>query len=103
MDALRVADPENDDRNRRAPSAQSLASSGATPELPESRVELEHRVFHSILSSIRDYVYTFDRQGRFLYANQSLLDLLGLRYEDVVGKTMTELGYPPDVEKRLFE
>src|ERR1035437_696066 len=68
-----------------------------------TRIELEHRVFDSILSSIRDYVYSFDREGRFLYVNQALLNLLGLKYKDVIGKTMTELGYDEQVRRRLFE
>jgi PAS domain S-box-containing protein len=39
-----------------------------------------------MLSAITDFVYFFDRDGRFLYANKALLDLWGLALEAVVGK-----------------
>ena len=81
-------------------------------ELPERRhpaqnslqltrgLEQQLRVYKT-LSSIIDYAYTFDRAGRFLYANQALLDLLGLTLDHVVGKNFFELPYPHDLAVRL--
>lgn len=54
------------------------------------------------LSTITDLVYSFDRDGRFLYANQPLLDIWGLKAEDAIGKTMAELDYPAEIEKKLL-
>jgi len=54
------------------------------------------------LSTITDLVYSFDRDGRFLYANQPLLDIWGLKAEDAIGKTMAELDYDKDVEANLL-
>ena len=60
---------------------------GLTP-LPE---------FAAALDSIEDFVYLFDLEGRFTYANRPLLDLWGLERTDAVGKGFAELGYPPDL------
>ena len=43
-----------------------------------------------------DFAYVFDPQGRFLYANASLLNLWGLPLADVVGKDFFDLRYPHD-------
>ncbi|HEY4989089.1 MAG TPA: PAS domain-containing protein [Opitutaceae bacterium] len=64
--------------------------------------EKEHaRVFDTVLSSITDFAYTFDREGRFLYANKALLDLWGLTLEQAVGKNFFELNYPEELAARL--
>jgi PAS domain S-box-containing protein len=65
-----------------------------------SDLEQQVRVFKT-LSSIIDFAYTFDRDGRFLYANQALLDLLGLTLEQVEGRNFFELPYPNDLAAKL--
>jgi PAS domain S-box-containing protein len=84
-----VAQPGSNEAN--LPSA-SLA---LIPDLAQ-----QLRVFKT-LSSIIDYAYTFDLGGRFLYSNQALLDLLGLRLDEVIGKTFLELPYPIDLAVKL--
>lgn len=37
-------------------------------------------------------LYVFDTQHRFVYANQALLTMWGMRCEDACGKTCLELG-----------
>ena len=64
-------------------------------------IQQQSRIFDTTLSSIPDFTYIFDRYGRFLYANRSLLDLLGLQLKDVVGKTFFELPYSQDLAERL--
>lgn len=59
------------------------------------------QVFDTTLSSIADFAYSFDRAGRFLYANKALLDLWGLQLADVVGKNFIELNYSPEEASRL--
>jgi PAS domain S-box-containing protein len=63
-------------------------------------LEQQLRVFKT-LSSIIDFAYTFDARGRFLYANQALLDLLGLTLEQITGKNFLELPYPNDLAVKL--
>ena len=59
------------------------------------------RLLGGVLSSIRDFVYAFDQDGRFLYVNQPLLDLWGLSAEQAVGKDFHDLGYPPELAETL--
>ena len=59
--------------------------------------------FDVVLSSIADFAYTFDRAHRFTYANRPLLDLFGLRLEEVIGRTFWQLPYPAELASRLDE
>ncbi len=74
-----------------------------TGELKESRDELASRshVFEATLSTITDFIYQFDREGRFIYVNQPLLDLWGIKEEEAVGKNFYELDYPEELAERL--
>lgn len=73
--------------------------------LSESRAQLERQVqkFDVTLSTIADFVFRFDRDGRFLYTNQVLLDLWELTAAEALGKTMAELDYPKAVERQLLD
>jgi len=63
----------------------------------------QHHVFDVVLSSIADFAYTFDREHRFTYANRPLLELFGLRLDEVVGRTFWQLPYPKELAIRLDE
>jgi PAS domain S-box-containing protein len=65
------------------------------------QLERQSNVFNTTLSSITDFAYIFDRDGRFLYANQPLLDLWGLKLDEAVGKNFFDLQYPTDLASRL--
>jgi PAS domain S-box-containing protein len=65
------------------------------------QLERQSNVFNTTLSSIIDFAYIFDRDGRFIYANQPLLDLWGLKLDQAVGKNFFELHYPDDLASRL--
>jgi PAS domain S-box-containing protein len=65
------------------------------------RLEQQSRILDITLSSISDFAYIFDRDGRFVFANQALLDLWGLKLEDAVGKNFFELKYPDELAARL--
>jgi PAS domain S-box-containing protein len=58
-----------------------------------ARYERQVRLFEGVASTTPDFVYLFDLQGRFLYANRRLLEVWGLELRDAVGKTCRELGY----------
>ncbi len=75
----------------------------AEEALRDSAVELERqsRIFDTTLSSITDFAYIFDREGRFLYSNQALLDLLGMSLKEIIGKNFFDLPYPRDLAARL--
>jgi PAS domain S-box-containing protein len=57
----------------------------------------ERHPFEAILSALEDFVYVFDRDGRFTYVNRSLLELWGKTLPEVVGKTFKDLDYPPEL------
>jgi PAS domain S-box-containing protein len=52
------------------------------------------RVYHTSLSTTPDLVYVFDRNHRFTYANEALLTMWGRTWDEAVGKTCLDLGYP---------
>jgi PAS domain S-box-containing protein len=66
-------------------------------------LESQVRKFDATLSTITDSVFSFDREGRFLYANQVLLDLWGVTAAEAIGKTMADLNYPVDVEQQVLD
>jgi PAS domain S-box-containing protein len=58
-----------------------------------SRYEEQVRLFESVTSTTPDFVYVFNRDGRFVYANRRLLEVWGVPFADALGKTCRELGY----------
>jgi PAS domain S-box-containing protein len=59
------------------------------------------RIFDATLTAIRDFIYIFDLDGRFSYANQALLSLWGLTLAQAVGRDFFDLRYPPSLARRL--
>lgn len=81
-----------------------LTKRGATAEDLQKTVqalERQTRVLDTTLSSIVDFAYTFDKEGRFVFANRPLADLLQLTPDEMVGKNFFELGYPEDLAAKL--
>jgi PAS domain S-box-containing protein len=85
-------------------------SAGEVENVNESRAEVaklsfqiseQTRFFDAILSSISDFAYVFNADGRFVFINQSLLDLWGLKADDAVGKNFFDLNYPEELAGRL--
>src|SRR5215213_9437634 len=62
---------------------------------------LQQRLFEQLLSSITDFAYTFDLDGRFTFANKPLLDLWGLMLEQAIGKNFFDLKYPDELAAKL--
>ncbi|PSJ16137.1 PAS domain S-box protein [Nitrosomonas supralitoralis] len=59
------------------------------------KLKKQRRLYETALSNTPDLVYIFDLQGRFTYANEALLKMWGLTWEQAVGKNCLELGYEP--------
>ncbi len=77
---------------------QSASPPPAEPRHRESDRALENlrkqqRRYEAALSHNPDPVYTFDLEGRFTYANNALLDIWGLTWEQSIGKSLYELNY----------
>jgi PAS domain S-box-containing protein len=65
------------------------------------KIEQQARIFDTTLSSITDFAYIFDKDGRFMYVNQALLHLWGLPLEEAVGKNFFDLRYPDALAAKL--
>jgi PAS domain S-box-containing protein len=73
----------------------------STPDEPDRPVERQMSIFNATLSNITDFAYIFDREGRFVYANQQLLDLFAVTSEEIIGRNFFDLNYPPELAARL--
>jgi PAS domain S-box-containing protein len=71
----------------------------ATAKTAEDDVPPE--ILTALLSHLADFAYLFDCNGRFVFANRALLELLGLSLPTIVGKNFHDLGYPPSLASRL--
>ncbi|MGE5096926.1 MAG: PAS domain-containing protein, partial [Betaproteobacteria bacterium] len=56
--------------------------------------ETQRRIYEVVLSNTPDLVFIFGLDHRFIYANESLLNMWGIPREQALGKTTWELGYP---------
>jgi PAS domain S-box-containing protein len=65
------------------------------------RLDRQARILDITLSSISDFAYIFNREGRFVFINRALLNLWGLKLEDAVGKNFFDLKYPDELAARL--
>ncbi|HET9835954.1 MAG TPA: PAS domain S-box protein, partial [Rhodanobacteraceae bacterium] len=58
------------------------------------RTEGQRRLYEAILDNTPDLAYIFDLEHRFTYANAILLKIWGKSWDEAIGKTCWELGYP---------
>ncbi|MET0286847.1 MAG: ATP-binding protein [Polyangiales bacterium] len=58
------------------------------------RYEQHTRLFDGIASTTPDFIYIFDLRGNILYANRRLLEVWGKTFDEAVGRSLLELGYP---------
>ena len=68
-----------------------------------AELQLQRRIFDTALSNTPDATYVFDRTGRFIYANRTLLARLHRPLAEVVGKNFFELGYPLELATRVHQ
>lgn len=59
------------------------------------------RLLEATLTSIPDYVYAFDREHRFAFANPAMLGLFGLTADEFLGRNFADLNYPADLANHL--
>ncbi|MRS03200.1 PAS domain S-box protein, partial [bacterium] len=63
--------------------------------IEQSLFESEER-YRLVDESSQDLIYSYDRQSRFTHANSSMCKLMGLKLEEIIGKTHEELGFPQE-------
>ncbi len=76
---------------------QNQARLRAESALSENAEQLnrQRRLYETALSNTFDHLYIFDLDGRFTYANDALLTVWGMSWEEAIGKNCFELGYEP--------
>ena len=93
------------ERGRRASlmrrARQALRERGPVDSGGVGGVLRRERMFSTMLASIGDLAHAYDRDCRFIYANQPLLEQWNLTIDQVVGKSFSELGYPAELAERL--
>lgn len=87
-------------KSRRNDTSELKATQQKSDDL-RFQLDQQARVLDITLSSISDFAYIFNRDGRFVFVNQSLLNLGGLKLEDAVGKNFFALKYPDELAARL--
>jgi PAS domain S-box-containing protein len=68
----------------------------------KERLRRQWQTFDTVLSNTPDLLYTYDLEGRFTYANRSLISVSQRPLEGTVGKTVFEVGYPPELAGKIF-
>lgn len=68
---------------------------GQAPPVNERADDAQLRLYETILAATPDLVYVFDLQHRFIYANEALLTMWGVGWDEAIGRTCLELGYEP--------
>ena len=72
--------------------------------LQKLTAELETRtaLLNAVSDNINEHIFLLDESGHFVFANLSLANRLGIRPEDVTGKTMASV-FGPDVAEQVRE
>ena len=63
----------------------------------EAHLRRQWHIFDTALSNTPDFLYIFDLDGRFTYANRALLSFLQITLEEVLGKNFFDLNLPADL------
>jgi PAS domain S-box-containing protein len=99
--ASRREGEETDETIVAARDVDELERATGRAEAANAALASQSRLLEATLSSIPDFVYAFDPQRRFAYANPAMLALFGLSAEEMLGKTFCELDFPTDLADRL--
>jgi PAS domain S-box-containing protein len=75
-------------------SARRDAEARRQVALVAAESERRRRLYEAVLSNTPDLVYVFDLEHRFIYANAVLLRMWDKTWDESIGKTCLELGYP---------
>ncbi len=99
-DAVRLSKVEPRRVSELLISTDSEALQAMSARCQELERELQHmqqrvQLYETVVSNTDDFLYVFDLQHRFIYANRALLTVWGRCWSEAIGKTCLELGYEP--------
>jgi PAS domain S-box-containing protein len=66
-----------------------------------AQVHGQARMLDDVLSSSPDYFFLMDRRGKFIYANSTAAQVLGLKQSEMEGKYWWDLGLPENAMRPL--
>ncbi len=78
-----------------ADSNQSLAARCLELERQVEHLQRRVHLYETVVSNTDDFLFVFDLNHRFIYANQALLEVWGKSWSEAIGKNCLELGYEP--------
>jgi PAS domain S-box-containing protein len=68
----------------------------------KKRIEKSNQL-DTLLDNAEDFIGRLDRNRAHLYVNSALCNAVGIPFEEYVGKTIEELGYPPELSQKWNE
>ncbi|MEH2398671.1 PAS domain-containing hybrid sensor histidine kinase/response regulator [Nostoc sp.] len=66
-----------------------------------TQVQEQANILNAILTASVDHIYIFNRRGCYQYVSHDGATLLGLKPQDIIGKTLPELDLPTDLVEQV--
>ena len=66
-----------------------------------TQVQEQANILNAILTASVDHIYIFNRRGCYQYVSRDGATLLGLKPQDIIGKTLPELDLPTDLVEQV--
>ncbi|MEI1373466.1 PAS domain S-box protein [Nostoc sp. UHCC 0926] len=66
-----------------------------------TQVHEQANILNAILTASVDHIYIFNRRGCYQYVSRDGATLLGLKPQDIIGKTLQELDLPTDLVEQV--
>lgn len=66
-----------------------------------TQVQEQANILNAILTASVDHIYIFNRRGCYQYVSRDGATLLGLKPQDIIGKTLQELDLPTDLVEQI--
>lgn len=76
--------------------ATQLATTAILKNRDEEAIRKSESRLRQLLETTSEGVWTLDYEGKIAYANPSLLEMLGYKHQDIIGKEATEFIAPED-------
>ncbi|MCC5664086.1 PAS domain S-box protein [Nostoc sp. CHAB 5784] len=66
-----------------------------------TQVQEQANILNAILTASVDHIYIFNRRGCYQYVSHDAATILGLKPQDIVGKTLQDLDLPADLVEQV--
>ncbi|MEH1835571.1 MAG: PAS domain S-box protein [Nostoc sp.] len=66
-----------------------------------TQVQKQANILNAILTASVDHIYIFNRRGCYQYVSRDGATLLGLKPQDIIGKTLQEVDLPADLVEQV--